>query len=197
MPSETKPTERGYLRQAPRERLNTLRWVTSSLLITGGILFYFLIGIDGSVEVLPAIFLLVTFLVALWKIPLAWRRWTCAAHPELALLPVRKWCEFHPSWRVRAYRTPAGLRLLATHAAFDPRGDDTAAFFALVDADPIYSLMCQKQACFRARVSPKPWRIGIGTHIGWGTWPVIKEHSLLRRTAWVEAYEAKSTDFAA
>ena len=28
-------------------------------------------------------------------------------------------------------------------------------------SDPLYVALCERQECFRARVSPKPWRIGI------------------------------------
>ena len=34
-----------------------------------------------------------------------------------------------------------------------------------IGADPIYVQMCLRQHCFRARVSSKPWRIGIGQHL--------------------------------
>jgi hypothetical protein len=180
-----------------RSRLSDLRWTTVGFLILLGILACFVLGKDGAVRVLPAVLLAGAGLLALWRIPVAWRRWRWAAHPELVLPPVHRWCESHPAWRVRVYRTPAGLRLLANHAAIDPRGDEATAFFSVVDADPMYRLMCQKQACFRARVSPKPWRIGIAARIGWGTWPVAKDGAIQRRSAWVEAYEKASTGYAA
>lgn len=64
-------------------------------------------------------------------------------------------------WRVRVYRTPAGLRLLALHRLFDPREPEVAACFHALGVDPTYAQMCFKQNCFRARISPKPWRIGL------------------------------------
>jgi hypothetical protein len=58
--------------------------------------------------------------------------------------------------------------------------------------------MCLNQQCFRARVSPKPWRIGIDRHIRPqpGVWPVRPER-LPERQAWVEAYEVAADGFAA
>ena len=170
-----------------RGRLSELRWTIGGFLIVLAILASFVMGKDGGVRVLPAILLAAVGVLALWRIALAWIRLRWAAHPELVLAPVRRWCESHPSWRVRVYRTPAGLRLLANHAAIDPRGEEATAFFAIVDSDPLYRLMCQKQACFRARVSPKPWRIGIAAHIGWGTWPIMKgllNKAFQRRNRW-------------
>ena len=54
----------------------------------------------------------------------------------------------------------------------------------------MYRLMCQKQACFRARVSPKPWRIGIDQRLKPrpGVWP-IDPARLPERRAWVAAYD--------
>ncbi|HET7867922.1 MAG TPA: hypothetical protein VFL86_26250, partial [Burkholderiaceae bacterium] len=84
---------------------------------------------------------------------------------ERAQERVRRFCAAHPEWHLRVYRTPAGLRLLAMHRTFDPADAAVAECFRAVGADPVYVRMCLNQRCFRARVSPKPWRIGIGTHI--------------------------------
>ena len=29
-------------------------------------------------------------------------------------------------------------------------------------SDKLYILLCDKQQCFRARLTPKPWRLGLG-----------------------------------
>ncbi len=104
----------------------------------------------------------------------------------------------HPEWALRLYRTPAGLRLIATHRRFEPLDPAVAEFFGAIGADPIYVRMCRNQRCFRARLSAKPWRIGIGARIGPrpGVWPVAADH-LERRRRWVEDYERRCADFAA
>jgi hypothetical protein len=101
-------------------------------------------------------------------------------------------------WRVRVYRTPAGLRLLAIHRRFAPDDPEVTAFFRTVDTDPVYVRMCQNQQCFRARVTPKPWRIGIADHLKPrpGVWPINPE-KLPGRRSWVDAYEKKSAGYAA
>ena len=181
----------------PRDLLRELRRTSIKSLILAGI-FAFIVTMDHFPRHDVQSFLLpAAGLIAGWVIFRSWSRWHRAAHPEQILESVRRWCLSHPSWRIRAYRTPAGLRLLASHATVDPQGQEAAAFFAFVRADPVYQLMCRKQASFRARVSPKPWRIGIAARMGWGTWPVVKEGALQRRTAWVDTYEAKSKDYAA
>lgn len=96
----------------------------------------------------------------------------------------------HPDWQLRLYRTPAGLRLLAMHRVFDPADPAVAECFKALGADPVYVRMCLNQRCFRARVSPKPWRIGIAGHIRPrpGVWPVDPAR-LPERRRWIEEYE--------
>jgi len=103
----------------------------------------------------------------------------------------------HPDWYVRLYRTPAGLRVLVLSQTFDPSDPRVAEFFRALDTDPIYVRMCQRQHCFRARVSPKPWRIGIPHHMKPrpGVWPVDPKR-LPQRQAWIEAYERAAEGYA-
>lgn len=110
---------------------------------------------------------------------------------------VRRFVEHHPDWYVRLYRTPAGMRVIALHQIFNPTDPLVAEAFQEMGVDPIYARMCIQQHCFRARVSPKPWRIGIGEHLRPrpGVWPVKPEH-MARRTAWLRDYDAQSTRYA-
>ena len=79
--------------------------------------------------------------------------------PDLSA--VRAWSAAHPDWSLRAYATRAGLRLLATHQPF--AADDPQALAAMqeLDADPLYVKLCRAQQCYRARLTPKPWRVEI------------------------------------
>ena len=119
------------------------------------------------------------------------RRVTGAAPPTQAavLAALRAWCAARADWRVEVYQTPAGLRLLATHAPIDPRGEEARAFFDAVHTDPRYRHMCEHQACYRARLTPKPWRIGIPSRIGFRAWPIRDPHALSTRHAWVRQYD--------
>jgi len=51
---------------------------------------------------------------------------------------------------------------------------------------------CQNQHCFRARVSPKPWRLNAKMAL---ITPVA-EHYLALRKEWVREYEAQSVGYA-
>ena len=117
---------------------------------------------------------------------------------QAALKRVARFADAHRSWSLRVYRTPAGLRVLATHRLFEHDDPEVKTFFDALGTDPIYALMCANQQCFRARVSPKPWRIGVHGNIKprRGVWPVRPEH-LKVRSEWISAYEAKAEGYAA
>jgi hypothetical protein len=65
-----------------------------------------------------------------------------------------------PKLAFRVYRTPAGARYLCTSQTFDPRSAETAELLGQLGSDPKYVLLCRIQNCFRARLTPKPWRAG-------------------------------------
>lgn len=104
----------------------------------------------------------------------------------------------HPDWHLRLYRTPAGFRVLAMHRLFDPVEPAVADSFAALGTDPLYQQMCRHQRCFRARVSPKPWRIGLARHLRPrpGIWPV-SEAGMALRQQWVADYNRLAERFAA
>lgn len=103
----------------------------------------------------------------------------------------------HPDWHLRLYQTPAGFRALVMHRTFDADEPAAQEFFQALHSDPVYVRMCRNQKCFRARVSPKPWRIGMARHIRPrpGVWPVRPEH-LEHRREWVAEYEIRARSHA-
>lgn len=111
---------------------------------------------------------------------------------------IERFLAAHPDWGLRLYQTPNGWRMLVTHRLFAADEPEVAAFFAAIGADPLYARMCRNQQCFRARVSAKPWRIGIATHLKPrpGVWPVRPER-MAGRSAWIAHYENEAARFAA
>ena len=104
----------------------------------------------------------------------------------------------HPDWNMRVYRTPAGLRIMVLHDVFQPNDPLVEKFFESVDSDPQYVWMCKRQECFRARVSPKPWRVLPSTveqKLDQGVWPVA-EGFIAERKSWVNQYEIASKGYA-
>ena len=80
---------------------------------------------------------------------------------EAALERLRRWIAGHPDWRVRVYRTNSGLRYAVTHAPFGPTDAEALAAMSALGADPQYVRLCRAQKSFRARLTPKPWRVGM------------------------------------
>lgn len=111
---------------------------------------------------------------------------------------MRDFIAAHPDWRLRVYRTPAGLRLIATHARLLPTSEAARTFFKAAGVDPVYARMCLNQNCFRARLSAKPWRIGIHDHLKPrpGVWPIAPERTAARED-WVRRYEREAEAYAA
>jgi hypothetical protein len=116
---------------------------------------------------------------------------------DAALKKIEAYASRTPSWVLRVYRTPNGYRVLAMHATFDPTGSRAQHFMKAIGGDPLYARMCRNQNCFRARLSPKPWRIGIDEHLRPrpGVWPIAEERMGDRRR-WVRMYEAKAVGYA-
>jgi hypothetical protein len=60
----------------------------------------------------------------------------------------------------RVYETAAGFRVLVTSEVLSW---DAPRFRELLEAtgsDPLYATLCRRQECCRARLTPKPWRLG-------------------------------------
>ncbi len=110
---------------------------------------------------------------------------------------IRAFAATHPDWHLRVYETPAGFRLLAMHDVFEPRDERTKNALADLDSDRRFVTLCLLQNCFRARVSPKYWRIGYrpAESLPKSKWPFPPEH-VPRRQQWIEGYERIALGFA-
>lgn len=114
-----------------------------------------------------------------------------------AIETVKRVSENNTELHIRLYRTPNGCRLLIMNDTYDPTGDKAINLLHSLNADEVYIQMCRNQNCFRARLSPKPWRIGVDRlHPTPGVWP-IKTKWMAERSRWVKNYEEKSTGYAA
>lgn len=127
-----------------------------------------------------------------------WRIEWLGGPEQVAIDKIKRFVSRKVDWYVRVYRTPAGLRVLALHRSFSPQDPEVLEFFQGIGTDRIYQAMCRKQNCFRARVSAKPWRIGIQSRLRptGGGWPVAPD-LLPAREAWVQEYERSAAGYAA
>lgn len=103
----------------------------------------------------------------------------------------------HADWGLRIYATPNGLRVIVTHASLRPDDAKVQLLFEALSADPLYVLLCNKQQCFRARVSGKPWRMGLsGLSSTLRRWPLPDAQHPARRQ-WAQHYDEQAQHYAA
>ncbi len=114
------------------------------------------------------------------------------------------WAERQGNLSLRIYRTFAGLRCLVTNQLFDPAQPETIALLTAAGSDPLYVRLCRTQTCFRARLTPKPWRCG--SIMPPTRYPWINEEQIRlgsssadqesRYRQWQSAYEQSSRPYA-
>ena len=114
---------------------------------------------------------------------------------SIVMAAVKHYTEEHPDSNFRLYKTPRGYRVLAMHAPFDPSSNEPFDLLNAWNSDKLYVQMCKNQQCFRARVSPKPWRIGVSSLPRPKIWPIDSD-KLSDRENWVKQYNEASKRFA-
>ena len=66
--------------------------------------------------------------------------------------------------------------------------------FETFGADMLYRQLCASQKCFRARLTPKPWRCGVSKH--YARWPWGNEKWEAKFRKWDTKYMAAANDHA-
>ena len=98
----------------------------------------------------------------------------------------------HPELGVRTYRTRNGFRLLVTGSDAAPRSERARELMEQVWSDELYMILCRVHDTYRARLTPKPWRIDVDRFESLGTRLADdQEHQ-----DWVARYRAASQDVA-
>lgn len=87
----------------------------------------------------------------------------------------------------RVYRTAGGYRLLATERTYTPGSNESESLMRQVGADPAFIQLCRIQDSFRARLTPKPWRIGKAAPPG--DFPREEAHLQRDFEKWLQDYD--------
>ncbi len=93
----------------------------------------------------------------------------------------------------RVYETSKGYRVLVTNKDFNPRTGESKSIMNDFGSDHLYRWLCIKQNCYRARLTPKPYRIkqkGIKV-----IYPGRNTEQQQKLSEWIKDYEEKSRDY--
>jgi len=110
-----------------------------------------------------------------------------ASEDERIVDRVQSVTESHDGLGLRLYRTYNGFRCLVTSGTWDPTDTATTRLLEQLESDPLYIKLCRGQQCFRARLSPKPWRCKIMTAPPRFPWNDDETEQRYRK--WVETYD--------
>lgn len=111
---------------------------------------------------------------------------------DAARASIQDFASRHPDWGVSAYRTAAGFRVLVTGTGAGPNDHMSAAIMDELSADRIYAGLCAAHDSFRARLTPKPWRVG--WHSLNMTYPDSQDSPKLQ--PWLTGYRQRSQGYA-
>lgn len=112
---------------------------------------------------------------------------------QLLEMRVAAWLQLYPEWNFRLYRTRLGFRLLVTHALLAPDSAAAQEVFAAMRTDTTYVRLCRQQQCYRARLTPKPWRIG--WHRPPNPFPYDTPVQEQQQQVWQQEYDARRKNF--
>ena len=106
---------------------------------------------------------------------------------------VEAWAAQHPDLGLNIYRTFGGLRCLVINWPFDPSRPEALGILQDLKSDPLYIRLCQAQECFRARLTPKPWRCGISGRPP--RYPFQSSELEAQARDWEQQYDAVASAF--
>ncbi|MCZ2127210.1 MAG: hypothetical protein LC099_05480 [Anaerolineales bacterium] len=92
----------------------------------------------------------------------------------------------------RVYETFQGARVIVTGRDFDARDSFTKALMKDFNTDPLYAAICARQGCFRARLTPKPYRMKLK---GYRVKYPREAGDDAQFQNWLQTYERISRDF--
>ncbi|HET6823727.1 MAG TPA: hypothetical protein VFH34_13855 [Anaerolineales bacterium] len=91
----------------------------------------------------------------------------------------------------RLYETYQGARVIVAGKDFDARDPETGRMMSEFNCDRLYMTLCQKQKCFRARLTPKPHRMKMRHH----KIQFPREREDLELQTWLADYERESRSY--
>ena len=106
---------------------------------------------------------------------------------------VAEFAQANPNYDLIVYETFAGLRIAIASHEFDALDAHADQILSDLGGDPLYQKLCKHQNCFRARLTPKPWRCGLLKPDN--RFPFTDELQAEAMAKWQKSYELKSHHF--
>jgi hypothetical protein len=106
-----------------------------------------------------------------------------------------QWAGANPWYGVIVYRTAFGLRVFVTGIDEPATSSHGERVLSELGTDPIYRELCRTHGTFRARLTPKPWRLP-RTKAAGNRWPYADDDAEDRFRRWLTAYEAAASGYA-
>ncbi len=98
----------------------------------------------------------------------------------------------YQGYGLRIYETFKGIRVIVLGKTFDAKSAETQQMMNEFNCDSLYTLLCSKQQCFRARLTPKPRRMKLQAYKV--QFPRNSEEDGTLQP-WLATYEASSRNY--
>jgi hypothetical protein len=117
---------------------------------------------------------------------------------EALVSRVRSWCSANADLGPRLYQTAAGVRVAVVDRPIEPNGKEAERILAELGSDPLYRRLCATQECFRARLTPKPWRMESVKRLGYPPvrYPFADSAEEKQYRDWQREYDEAAPHFA-
>lgn len=99
----------------------------------------------------------------------------------------------HPEHHLMIYETHSGLRVFVTSQEADPQSENSRTLLATLRSDSLYQRLCHAQKCYRARLTPKPWRCAAERPPN--SFPRERFEQQTAFDAWLTTYTEKSRSY--
>lgn len=116
-----------------------------------------------------------------------------ASQEDQARAVIQRFAAAHPEWGVQVHRTFGGFRVMVTGTGAGPTNPVAAYILKELSSDPIYVTLCATHETYRARLTPKPWRIGLrAMNDSWPRSPEAQQQA----EQWIARYQQLSSGYA-
>lgn len=98
----------------------------------------------------------------------------------------------NPQFSIKVYETFGGLRVVILNELFKNRFELANSIFSELEVDSLFRKLCKAQSCYRARLTPKPWRVGLNRPLSRFPRSAVAQEEFKK---WLLGYEKNNRGF--